>query len=118
MAIRGSTRAYSAANDGHHAVTIPETSCGSAHINHLACDFQTGNDRVAEVRLFSVESLSLENVGAVQPGCADADEEIVWSQLRNRFVNQLDHVCIACVFKTNCPHAASVTSNIPVCSSS
>src|ERR1700719_832247 len=96
----------SATNDGHHAVTVPETSRGSAHIDHLAGDFQTGNDRVAEVRLFSVESLSLENVGAIQPGRADADKEIVWSQMRNRFFHLLDHVCIACVFKTNCPHAA------------
>src|SRR5277367_259803 len=101
----GILRMRSAANDGHHAVTVPETSRCSAHINHLAGDFQTRNDRVAEVRLFSVESLSLENVGAIQPGRADADQEIVWSQLRNRFFHQLDHVRVACVFKTNCPHA-------------
>jgi hypothetical protein len=37
-------RMRSAANDGHHAVTVPETSCGGAHLNHLTCDFQTGND--------------------------------------------------------------------------
>jgi hypothetical protein len=97
----------SPANDGHHAVTVPETSRCSAYINHLAGDFQARNDRVAEVRLLSVESLPLENVGAIQPGRADADQEIVRSQLRNRFFHQLDHVCIACVFKTNCPHAAS-----------
>jgi hypothetical protein len=46
-----------------------------------------------------VESLSLENVGAIQPGCAHADQDIARSQLRNRFFHQLDHLCIACVFK-------------------
>jgi hypothetical protein len=49
--------------------------------------------------------LTLCSFGAIQSGCADADQEIVWSQLRKRFVNQFDHVCIACVFKTNRPHA-------------
>jgi hypothetical protein len=68
----------STANDGHHAVTVPETSRCSAHLNHLAGDFQTGDDRVAEVWLFAVESLPLENVGTIQPGCVDADQEIVW----------------------------------------
>jgi len=102
----GILRMRSAANDAHHAVALSETSRCSAHINYLARDFKTGNDGVAEVRPFSVESLPLENVGTIQPGRADAEQEIVWPQLRNRFFHQLDHVCIACVFKTNCPHAA------------
>jgi hypothetical protein len=95
--------AAAAAKESRSGTAVPSrghrsgTSRRSAHINHLVGDFQTGNDRVAEVWLFSVVSLSLENVGAIQPGCADADQDIVWSQSRNRFFHQLDHACIACV---------------------
>ena len=65
----------SPADDGHHAVAVQETSLCNAHTNYFAGDFQTRNGRVAEIRVFSVESLSLKNVGAIQSGSADADQD-------------------------------------------
>ena len=80
-----------AARDAEHAIPDGEAVYVASNVGDLARVFETG-DVCGRARGCGVASLALVNVGPVEPGRADAHQQVIGARLRRVDVANLEHL--------------------------
>ena len=97
-----------AAHYAHYPVTHDVADNVRAGGNHLACDLQSDDRRIAEVRA-AIAAVAMGQVGPVDARRVDAHQQIGGAYIRGRGVAQFEHVGAAEFFKGNGFHEGLIS---------